>query len=83
MSEYQTIHEKVDVAGVYTRGAFVPKKFSWRGSVLFVEKITLRADIRDGSARLRQFSVVSNGSVYRLLFHRETEVWFLEEIWCE
>lgn len=83
MPEYQTIHEKIDVAGVYAKGRFTPKKFAWRGAVLPVENITLQADIRDGRAKLRQFSVVSKGTVYRLLFHRDTEVWFLEEVWCE
>lgn len=83
MSAYQTIHEKIAVAGVYAKGVFTPKKFSWRGTVLPVEQVTLQADLRDGQAKLRQFAVVSGGTVYRLLFHRESETWFLEEVWCE
>lgn len=78
---FQTIGEKVAVIGVYQNSRFVPKKFLWRNSIIRVEMITLISDIRDGMVRKRIYSVLSQQTLYRLLFNRETEIWTLEETW--
>lgn len=80
---FQRIDEKIVVAGVYRQSAFFPKKFSWKNRVYPVHQITLVSDLRDGQVRERLYSVLSGTTLYRLLFNRETEIWKLEEIWCE
>ncbi|HYD35752.1 MAG TPA: hypothetical protein VD999_06810 [Vitreimonas sp.] len=80
---YQTIHEKIDVIGVYSHSTFKPVKFQWRDRVLKVEKITSIADIKDGGVKRRLYSVLVKGNLYRLLFHRDGEFWMLEEVWVE
>lgn len=80
---YQRIDEKVAVAGVYNHSTFLPKKFQWGPKTYTVEKITLISDIREGDIRKRLYSVLSQGTLYRLLFNRNTENWNLEEIWLE
>lgn len=79
----QTIHEKIAVVGVYNRATFSPKKFLWQGRRHVVDEVTLVSDTRDGGVRQRMYAVMSGGNVYRLLFNREEETWFLEEVWCE
>lgn len=80
---FLSINEKIAVAGVYKDAAFIPKKFSWKQKVYPVENITLISDTRDGQVRKRIYSVLSQKTLYRLLFNRETEIWTLEEIWME
>lgn len=80
---FHSIGEKISVVGVYQGGHFLPKKFAWKTKVYPITKITLISDIKDGAVRLRLYSVLSETSLYRLLFNRETENWKLEEIWCD
>lgn len=80
---YQTIHEPIAVAGVFSHGTFVPKKCVWNGRVFLFSQITMVANFTDGGRPQRQYSVVSEGNVYRLLYWRDSEDWFLEEVWCE
>ena len=80
---FQAIQEKIAVIGVYDRANFTPKKFKWHTREYFIEEITLKADIKDGNVKKRMYSVLSKGNLYRLLFNRDQEIWFLEEIWCE
>lgn len=80
---YQTIHELVEVIGLFRRGKFRPKKFKWQGKVYGVDEVTLMVDTKDGGVRQRIYAVVSEGNVYRLLYNRESEAWWLEEIWME
>lgn len=80
---YEPIHEKISVIGVYKNAGFVPRKFLWRDKEYSVSQVTFVADIKDGSVRKRQYSVVSKGNSYRLLFDRAEETWSLEEVWCE
>jgi hypothetical protein len=81
--EYLTIHETVEVAGVYTPGHFRPTAFLWSGRKWNVSEITTVAQERDGGVQLRHYSVVANNQVCRLLFNRYTETWWLEEVWDE
>lgn len=83
MPEYQTIHETIEVVGTYAHAAFTPKKMKWNNRIFPIDTITFTTDMRDGNVRKRIYSVVSKGTVYRISFNRETEQWFLEEIWCE
>ena len=83
MSEYQTIHEKISIVGVYANGHFIPKKFRWGERVLRIDQITLQSDVKDGGIRQRFISVMVNNEVYRLCFNRETEDWWVEEVWVE
>jgi hypothetical protein len=80
---FQTIHEKISVAGVYQNSRFIPKKFSWRERVYLVDTITLVSDIRDGAVKKRMYSIMCKRNLYRLVFNRETEIWMLEATWCE
>lgn len=83
MSHYESINEQVDMVGSYTQGHFKPKKFRWHGRVLNVDQITLQSDVKDGGVKKRLFSVVVGGEVYRLEFNRDSEQWWLKEIWVE
>lgn len=80
---FQIIGEKIIVAGVYKNAIFLPKKFSWRDKTYLIEQITLISQIRDGQVKKRLYSVLSQKTLYRLLFNRDTEIWTLEEIWVE
>lgn len=82
---YQTIHEQISVAGVYDHGRlkFTPKKIKWRQRLYTVDEITLTSDVKDGGVRQRFYSMVCGPNVYRVVFNRDTEAWWLEEVWCE
>ena len=80
---YQPIEEEIQVAGVYSEGKFIPKKFQWRNRAYSVEEITFSAASRDGEIKLQHFSVSSGGNLYRLIFNRDSQHWKLAEIWCE
>jgi hypothetical protein len=80
---FQSIGEKVRVAGVYAGGAFLPKKMKWGERVLSIKEITLVTDIKEGLVKKRMYSVLCGKELYRLTFNRETEVWILEEVWVE
>lgn len=80
---YQTIHEAIAVAGVFKQGKFQPAKFRWQHTTYQVDEITLMSDTKDGGVRQRHYAVVSGANVYRLLYNRESEEWWLQEVWCE
>lgn len=80
---YEHIHESISVVGVYKKAQFFPRKFIWSSKVYSITQITFVADIRDGSVRKRQYSVVADSNSYRLLFDRSEETWSVEEVWCE
>lgn len=80
---FQTIGERVEVIGSYSKGPFYPKKMKWNGRIFAIEKVTLISDIRDGDVKKRLYSFTSGKDLYRLMFNRETENWMLEEIWVE
>lgn len=80
---YQTISEKVAVAGIYNFGVFTPKKMQWNSRIYPIEQITLITETKDGGVASRIYSVVSKGNVYRLHFNRSTEIWILQEVWYE
>jgi len=80
---YQTIHEPIAVAGVFDRSRFHPKKFRWAGRTYLVEEVTLVSKERDGLLPFYHYSVVSSGTVFRLLFRPDAPSWFLEEVWYE
>jgi hypothetical protein len=80
---YQTIGEKVLVAGVYTPGKFIPKKFQWRHRTFPINQIYSVHDFKDGSVRKRRFSVMAKHNVYLLEFNRDIETWILAQLWIE
>lgn len=80
---YHTVDEMIDVVGSYSRGRFVPRKFRWGKRVLTIDQITLQSDAKDGGVRKRLVSVVVGKDVFRLEFNRETEQWYLREVWVE
>ncbi|HSW90002.1 MAG TPA: hypothetical protein VLH19_03980 [Patescibacteria group bacterium] len=80
---FQTIGEKVIVAGVYTGAKFYPKKFLWQKQTYLIEKITLVTDMHEGQTKKRMYSVTVGSNLYRLVFNRDSEVWVLEEVWSE
>lgn len=80
---FQTIGERIEIAGVYSQGSFIPKKFRWNSRVFPIKTVTLTANIRDGQTKKRMYAVLSGNTLYRLLFNRDSETWTLEEIWVE
>lgn len=80
---YQIIGETIWVAGVYKAAQFIPKKFKWRDKELPITSITLISDAKDGTVKKRFYSVISGTEVYRLEFNRESEQWYLQELWVE
>lgn len=80
---YQTIHEPIEVAGVFSQGKFSPAKFRWAKKTFPVESITLLSRERDGLVPIHHYSVVASETVFRLSFHPDSLAWFLEEIWQE
>lgn len=71
------------VAGVYDKCAFFPKKFKWTHQEYPIDRITLIANVKDGSIKKRLYTVMSGPNLYRLEFNRETEKWTLEAIWFD
>ncbi|MDQ3008050.1 MAG: hypothetical protein M3Q81_00465 [bacterium] len=80
---YQTIDDRIKVIGISGSGKFVPKKFLWKAKTYSVEQITLETNVKDGGRRLRWYSVVVAGTVYRLCFDRDNEQWLLHQVWFE
>lgn len=80
---YQTIGEDIEVIGIFKRGKLMPRKFQWRQQVLDIQEVTMINDTRDGGVKKRFYSVMSGGNLFRLSFNRDSEVWRVEEIWCE
>lgn len=80
---YQSIRERIDVAGVYKNSKFLPRKFRWQAREYQISEVTLTADTKDGGVQKRHFSVMSEGNVYRLCFNRDNESWTLEEVWVD
>ncbi len=80
---YQRIHEPCVVAGVYKNGTFTPRKFLWNNHQYAIEKMTFITDIRDGAVQKRMYSAQVGANLYRILFNRTEEQWFVEEVWCE
>ncbi len=80
---FTEVHELIEVIGIYQKSGFVPKKFQWRDKTYLVDEVTAVAEIRDGETKQRRYSVLVGGNVYRLLFHRDREVWWLEEVYCD
>ena len=80
---YQLISEPIDVAGVFTKSTFIPKKFRWNNREYLIEQITLKSDTRDGGVKKRLYSVMVGKELYRLTFNREMETWMLEEVWID
>jgi hypothetical protein len=81
--QYLTIHETIQVAGVYAQAKFQPTAFVWSGKKWNISEVTAIVNQRDGGVELRHYSVVANQQVCRLLFNRDAEKWWLEEIWDE
>lgn len=69
--------------GVYSSGKFEPRKFLWRHKEYVISQVTFRHDRKNGGRKQRMYSVESQGTVYRILFDRDTEEWMLEELWVE
>jgi len=80
---YQTIGEEIQVAGLFKKGRFWPSKFKWYGQTFNIQKITLTAEANNGGVKLRYYSVLASGNLYRLQYNRQFETWRLMEIWCE
>lgn len=78
---FQPVHERISVAGIYHQGKFTPRKFQWRKHTFVIKEVTYAADFNDAGVHQRQYSVVAQQQVYRLLFQRDREEWWLEEVW--
>lgn len=80
---FEKVSEKISVIGVYDKGKFTPRKFKWNLREIPIEKLTLICNIKDGGTKKRMYSALANGSLYRLLFNRDSEVWTLDSIYNE
>jgi hypothetical protein len=80
---YQTIQEPIAVAGVFSHGQFKPKKFLWKQREILVEEITLQAKVKDGGVKKQFYSVLNQGTLYRLCYTIDSQEWELSEVWYE
>ena len=80
---YHTVDEAIDVVGSYGHGKKKKKKFRWGKRVLMIDQVTMQSDINDGRVRNRLVSATVGNEVYRLEFNRESEQWYLREMWVE
>lgn len=81
---YQTLHEEVSVAGIFSRGKFIPKRFKWKYRDFTISEVTLVSDSKDGGVRKRWFSVLTQDkNVFRLVFNQENYHWWVEEVWID
>ena len=80
---YAHIHEPISVVGFYTRGKFFPKKFIWQNKNYTITQQTFLTDLKNGGRKQRMHSVIAQDNTYRLLFDRDLEEWWIEEIWME
>jgi hypothetical protein len=80
---YQYIAEPIEVAGVFAKSTFTPKKFLWKKREYLISQITLKSDTKDGGVRKRLYSVVVGRELYRLTYNRDLENWLLEEVWID
>lgn len=61
----------------------MPMRFLWRQAYYKIAATTLLSDIKEGQCQKRLYSVLVKGNCYRLLFDRDEETWFLEELWYD
>lgn len=80
---FTPIYETIQTAGVYKKDTFVPRYFLWKSKKIAVESITYIADYSEGNMLLRSYSILSGGTLYRLVFNRTTEHWMISEIYYE
>ena len=80
---YQTIHEPIKVAGVFNRSVFKPTWFEWRRQLFKVEQITLISDYKQGLVKIKIYSVIAKGNLYRLQFSLNSGDWILENVWID
>lgn len=74
------IKERVKVALICDRRGSFPVWFEWRGKRIRIEKIHYKWVERKGQQVYCHFSVLSNNTLYHLVFHRDYMEWFLEGI---
>lgn len=80
---YQPVQEAITVAGVFSQGKFLPKKFLWKQREIRVEEITMQARVKDGGVRKQFYSVLNQGNLYRLCYTLDWQEWELSEVWYE
>lgn len=80
---YQCINEIISVVGIYKNYTFIPHKFKWNQKIYPINQVTLTSNVKDGGVKKRLYSVVSQSNTYRLEFNRDTETWYLLEVWVE
>ena len=80
---YQKINQQIWVAGYYQFSKFKPIKFKWHDREIKIDRITLISDFKDGTQKKRFYSVLAGLELYRLEFDRDSEAWYLKEIWVE
>lgn len=82
-SMYQTIHEPVKVAGVFSRSKFKPSWFEWNNRLLKIQQITLISDYKQGLVKNKIYSVMAEGNLYHLKFDLNAHDWILEDVWLD
>ncbi|HEX7017863.1 MAG TPA: hypothetical protein VF209_03070 [Patescibacteria group bacterium] len=78
---FTKLHDRIQVIGIFTFKGFIPKKFQWKDKVYLINQVTLVSDVKDGGLRQRWYSVEVRGNVYRLLYNRDHDEWWLEEVY--
>ncbi len=75
------------MAGVFSEGKFSPTAFVWSGTKWHIQEITSKVLERDGGVPRCYYSVVAKTDqrtqVFRLLFQKWAETWWIEEVWDE
>lgn len=80
---YQAVQEKIIVAGVFRQGGFQPKKFLWKNREIQIEEITMQARVKDAGVQKQYYSVLHQGTLYRLCYTLDSQQWELSEVWYE
>lgn len=78
----QTINEEVSVNLIFdsvTKRSY-PKSVLWKNNLYKIIKVGLHHKYREGKILYHVFSVITEGSFFRLLFNTDNLHWSLEEV---
>jgi hypothetical protein len=74
------VNDKIRVATIFGNGKVDPVWFEWKGRKIRIEKISYRWKEKEGSCVYMHYSIISNGTLYHIIWDRERMEWYLKEI---
>jgi hypothetical protein len=79
---FESLSDPVDVLTAFVDGRIQPLRFRWQGRVVRVRRVTGEWNRREGSTRLRYFSVECRGDeTYELCYDPRGPRWILSRAW--